>query len=499
MPMASHAMQIINADKYGDSYTLRDNTTIAPNAILDFDSIYLAGSIYLHNMGYIGGNIHMCPGCDVYIRNSGTLDSQFISAQNSNLVQVITGRAERTPIKTDGALRILVTGTTDMSIADLSIAAAAADIITLSDTTLRYSEQMNTSATWNLQGENTLLIDEIASDGDMLLLQNISGDGAVRVQINTPTPLYAATTFVADNNLYLRLVRDTDYYKILGGSVGKFLGAIRENNRNDKLLARLDTASNMDEINSVLNKSARVNTKRLNNPTRTLLRHTQMADTAKSSFPFTFGTFGIVGHDITAYGSHIGLRAQITSDLQLSLSGYGAELEFTDGIDDYSGQAIGATASLRYSINNLVAKAQFGMMKISFETPSLLYGDEIKYNPDGTATHASVDIGYNFSIGRTITVLPTAGITTEHIKTLNATNATFGHGAIDFIYTLSAADIIYSYAIRFAHNTSGDNMATGKIIITSTADDLSVHINAGIIDEEWTTSYTFGIDAQFRF
>ncbi len=64
----------------GDVWEVSGDLFIDSNQSLNFDMIDVTESVFIHNAGRINANIKICDKCVLYLRNSGQIVGDFISA-----------------------------------------------------------------------------------------------------------------------------------------------------------------------------------------------------------------------------------------------------------------------------------------------------------------------------------------------------------------------------------------------------------------------------------
>lgn len=503
-PTALSATEIIDANIYGDRYILHDNTIINQNASLNLDELYFASSLWLQNMGRINANIYVCDGCDAYIINSGTINGTFVPATESNLVQIITSKHEAAPIAA-GGYSAQINGATDLTLNNLMPVATSADSITLSGATIYYSPITDRCGSWILSGENMIILkpDELPSQsGEILLLPNVSGNGTLRVMLTENDTLHAAKTYIRNNNIYFYLERESDYNKILDDTdEGNFLNGIKTDTPDDKLLQALDQAQTPGEIQTIMQKSFRLNPIRLLMPIRAFNNTRRSEYMIQDSGPEIHGNIGYtISGDTTIYSSGAHAVLPVGRAFRLSL---GADYGYIDGADsynDFTGDLYGGHASLQYMSQRLFLNTDAGITNAKFEVPGILNNGTITSEANGRTIYSDADMGVRFSTAK-LSAIPYIGIKYTQDKILNfrATEYATHIGAMLSYDMCTNCDMSYKYSLHISGATNDNISATANIAAWSAIDQAGLNASIGISREEDITYYKISLGGKFWF
>jgi hypothetical protein len=170
--------------------------------------------------------------------------------------------------------------------------------------------------------------------GNGPIMSNVYGDGTISIYSENTNPLYRVAARISDNALYVDVVRDTDYFKILQNDAGMFLNSIRVGNPDDKLIAALDRATTMAELESIMSRTVRMNPIRMMDAVRTFNMF-EMIDVATLSDGVSVAPIFLYSDDFNASGVGADVSFDISRNLKIAASVYAATMDFTNDLDEY--------------------------------------------------------------------------------------------------------------------------------------------------------------------
>lgn len=492
----------INSDIFGEYIEFNDHITVASGAQIYADTVHFGQSLYLNNYGTISGNITICDGCDAYIENSGVINGDIIAGKDSNVTQVIRSADDVAGLNIYGGYDILVYQATDLIWTDILSASVGANKIMIANSAINISNSMmpllrSAPPRIELIGENKINIDIDNISSDMPILSNITGNGTVNVSVDNLDPIYAAQAVIKSGSLYLNLVRETDYYKIMRNEQGVFLNSLRLSNPNDKLLHALDNATSIDQLYSVLNKSMRMNARRLNNPIKTFNHHISNSfGTDADNLPASFTPLVIIGHDISAYGLSVALNKKVAANTVLALNGYVANMNFTDTIDDFGAIMYGTALSIRHNSNKMFVRADAGFTASKLSAPALYSGAT---SPNGYSAYTNIDLGPVIKRTNNFSVTPIIGVAVDYVKVTNHETDFLGRGGFITEYKYQTTDLSYSYGFEFLTQTDSMLSLSARAGIASPYDEMSGYLKVIMIRDRMGLSYSISLNMTFEF
>ena len=387
---------------FGDSIHIRDDVFLAPQSVIDADKIYVDNAATIINHGKIHGDIIVADGTDVVIQNCGSITGEIIVGHDATLTQMITSADDLRQINVWGDYTIRVHGDENLNLADIQRIGAFANEIILDNATIVIDGPTGIRLLRRrvpdikLVGEITVDVDaDMVTDGD-ILMSGVSGDGAVLVHVSGLDDLFTATTYNSSGNLYLNIIRETDYLKILDPRRGVFMNAMRDMMPDDKLVRAMDTAQSRDELEHLMARSVRFN------PTN-LMQVANIFNTFHLAAPDVADGFDIRydhifnGH-LNLPGLTIGLGAKF-GPLSVGISGYAALMDYADDLNEFSGTTLGGDIRAMMDFDIFWMRGVFGMSVTEFDVGPVLGADDIYINPRGRSSYAMIDAGIRMKSG----------------------------------------------------------------------------------------------------
>ncbi|MDE5615862.1 MAG: autotransporter domain-containing protein [Alphaproteobacteria bacterium] len=506
MQVTSPAMvDYFEHDMHSDVFNIIDNTVIGDDAWLDFSQVNIAASSYIQNNGFISGDIFIGEGLDVYFKNSGHIDGEIQLGPNAHLTQIITSNQNITAINVDGNYDIVIYKANNLQWSDMQQISATADKIVLVDSQIIMSPETifrmrGIPVPIELIGSNNLYIKLENFDFNTPVLWRVTGNGTLHLHADNISPLYALQSVIRNGDLYADLIRETDYFKILGTETGNFLNSIRTINPNDNLLLKLDRATDMSQLYNIMNKSMRLNTGRLARPVQTFNRHIDILRLSNDmSQPFYFAPFGVLGNNISAYGLRVGININATNTTQISVAANAANMTFSDGIDDYSANLVGGDITFRYNDKHIFADLNTTFTAAQMITPALQYGAAMTNNPTGLAGAVRLDLGPRFSFGNNFSITPTIGMVAEYASVLRSDSGLSARGGLSARFIHQTGDLKYIYQARFVANNRNAIQASAHLSMAAPDDDVTVSGGIGLLQDEMGMSYNISASIVFNF
>lgn len=498
-------VEYINSDKFGNKWTIRNDVVIGDGINLAVKDINIAGSSVLVNYGNITSSVNVCDNCDVYVLNRGNFDGKISVGDNSEFYQIIKKDSDISYLDVDGDINVLVIDADMVSLpAVMSLGATKVILnnssVYLSPGVASFGARANSPI--EIVGTVTVHLDDFDNLTDVPLMTNISGGGTVAIMSDAVDRLHALTGYLADGNLYAKLIRETDYVKILNNDVGKFLNLLRGDSPDDKLLAALDAADDMDELNAIMARSVRLHPIKLMNPVRGLYRFgdyfAPMASDAIADFDASaefvmaddFGFYGVVGRT--------GLRP--TDKLSFTLSGRLGVMEFSSDLDDFDAETYGMNFAVAYTDDVLFGRADFGFVYSRFDTGMVFDGTDAVYNPAGRMFYGGADIGLRLNLFSEFYIAPSVGLYFDKADVAGAAdNAVFVRGIVDASYKISGDGLDYDYGVRFIANGNGGIGVMARVALWSGWDGAGGDAMIGITHDEYCTAARMSVNLRFTF
>lgn len=392
-----------NEIQIGNVLHISDNITIDHNSVVNADKIIIDGSATIVNHGTISGDIFVQPGTDVRIQNSGTMTGAIYSANNATVTQIITSTDDMTNLDVWGSYNVLVTGNTELDLADIRRVAIFADEIILDNATISIHDTSNSVTLLRrrmpelmLVGEVTVNVDpDAVSNGDMIL-SGVSGDGAVLVNMPGLNDLFIATTRRQDSNIYLNIIRETDYVKILDPVRGTFMNVLRDAMPDDKFVHAMDTATSRLELEYLMTRSFRFNPMNLMRAVNIINAFDLVDPDVTNGFDIRYDM--IFDSQMRIPKLHGGLGANF-GPVSIGISGYAALVDYTDDLNEFSGTVFGGDVRAGLDFKYVWVRGVFGMSIAQFDVGPVLGADNIYFDPRGRSRYGVIDAGIRMKSG----------------------------------------------------------------------------------------------------
>ncbi len=500
-----YAANVIMGDVYGDGWTLRSDTIIAEDVFIGVERINVASSLVLENNGFIDGDIHVCSGCELQIAGGGNFSGRVYSEDGAVITRVVHGDADFGPIDIVGDYNVLSDGGSDVAWDDITSVAHNAQKIILRDARIRWAESAEAySVPVELQGLVTIDIGDAETWRNRILISNIVGDGTVVVTGAASDVLYAPMAQIMDGRLWMRAVRETDYYKILNNDVGRFLNLVREVNPYDGTIAALDAADSMDELMHIIGRANILNPIRFMAPVDTLnisVANDVLVDAGFGALPIGVRSHGtrIISSDFDMSVATVNGVARFGRGMHVGLSLYAA----MSGVEsDDFGDAVmyGANVCGVYDGDNLMLRLALGRTYSDFDVPYVFDAGRVASDPKGVSDYALMDAGHKFDVFDNLYVVPFAGIWWTHSLILDeSASDTAARAGVDIAWRTGYEDLRYEYKARLLAQSNNVMLGQAAVGAFSVEDGVGADFSVGVISEEDTTSFQISLGLKIMF
>ncbi len=478
--------------------SLYEDSVITDSGALYSDNIRVTESITLENHGLINGKIYIGDGHKLVLQNAGDIDAEFHFGNNSGLVQLVRTNDDMTDLGLDGGFDVLVRDSVPLLLRD--IYSLSGDNLILDNATLILDGVLETGdRSLAIMGNVFVHLGDVSDVGVRPILRNITGDGKVYFITDDLPVLYAIESYVVDGDVYARMVRETDYVKVLKNDVGRFLNELRLINPDDGLLVRLDAATTMDEINSVMADSVRLNPINLMRPIRSFnLFRMNFDDMGPGNLDVRMGY--VASDDFEIYSAGATGMLHVGNDLTIRFGGGVGDVSYVDDINDYSGLMLGGDIRLRYDNNFIMADIGAGATYAMFDVGPVYDNGAVKINPDGVSVYGSADFGVYAIRSGGFSLMPFVGVGTDYVSVLDDTDFdTTGRIGAEFNFASHEYSLHYDYRVR-AFVDSGSNYGGGvRMAIWSPYDDMGGNVDVDIIYGDIGLSYRVSLNGCVKF
>lgn len=500
---AVNALEISGNTVVSGTYFLNEDTTVLNNSLFSANNIQTINSLTITNYGQISGKINVCTNCMVEVRNTGIFDADVLLQPGAHFVQVISENDEITNLGLSSEYDVVVRDGNDLNFAEVVSVASNANSVELANADFDAGSFNDFSAPSGIKltGDIILHFDNV-TNSPKKLFANVSGDGVVHADSIAVDSLHIVHTYRDNNDIFVRLVRSTNYARILNNDTGGFLDKLRALGADDKLFAKLDVAQSMEEINNILSRSVRTTPINLMQPI-SLINSYQILEIMHIDDATVFGFEPVIiySNDVLIRGIQPNVSFN-TGDVHLKLYGYVADVNYSDDFNEYGGIAYGIGVDAQYDVSDKeLIRAHIGGGKSYFDVGYVFDGTSIVNNPKGMALYAAGEYGYMFLLDNGYKLTPFVGGGAEY-KTVANTDDTnvFGIGGVDINREYEFDGLRYNYALRAIARTDSVIGAGLGISVWSIIDDAGgiVHLDA-MHDNDFGMSYKLSINGIFRF
>jgi len=493
---------IVTVQKSGDRYMIQD-TIIEPGGSFVDGTIYIQNSLNIINNGQITSALNVCNNCNVFIENTGVYAATATLGTNATITQVIKNAADVTTLTNigEGNYGVLIQDT-----------ANTLNWNTIKNTTIGANKFVFDNAKLEIASiesisnvginNNVFVYTHDVINTDTLLFSNVSGDGVVYVISDNLDVMYELETYKVTNSIFVRTVRSGDYGRILNNGAGRFLNQLRIDLPEDKLLNKMDKAKTMSELKHIMSRSVRLNPIKLLQPIKTLYAH-KMLETMHIDDDTVFGfmPFGVFSDDMFLSGAGPRINTKISDDLHLTISGYVADLEYADEINEYTGASYGIGLDIVDNLSSDNFVRVYGDASFShFNTGPIFNGHETKKDPNGFSGYMAGEFGHKFDVDEYY-VTPFIMVGSEYTEVLNdnVLDTYVGAGA-NAGFDLEIDGLRYDYMARGIVRSDGGFGVSVNVSVCSALDAAGADFGVGVFyDNVLGMSYRTSINGKFSF
>ena len=313
--------------------------------------------------------------------------------------------------------------------------------------------------------------------------------------------LYKITLVSRGSDVFLDLVRETDYEKVFdgAGARGSFVENIRLNNPNDKMVSALDRAGSNAEVNSIMNASYHFNPMVLMNPVKTINRATLLGFfTDESDFATGADVDFVVSNKINNYGGHAFIADKYKNlyfKIRFNLNSF----SYSDDFNDFSGFSYGADVRAKYYMNKTWFDGLLGINQTSFKAENIYDNGAISNNPKGLSEYARFSIGYDTNISDFV-LSPFIGMMFQKDDIMGLSNSqTNLHTGLMGKYSFITDGIKYVYGGNLATDEKTNINLGASIGFVSVVDDAGAGLHIDMFQDDFATNYKFSIRAKVKF
>lgn len=474
------------------TYTMDQNVYVVSGGEFAVSDIVVMGSHIIVNDGFIESDIEINDGCRLEIYNRGIFNASFSLGNNASVVQVISNESDLSSIDFDVNYSVRIDGVDGLRLSDIMRVGSGAEEILLTDSFVVWDVYDLNLDNLKLSGDIKLKFNDIESIQGRSIISNVAPGAHVQiVSDETQKTIFAINTYVENENLYMHLVRETDYTKIFDNNLGGFINSLRLDGSANGLVDALDDAISMDDVDKIMAESVRIAPINLMDSV-TIINMFNMND-----FGDGFGVRGtyVMADDLDVYGvafntdvSNIGVRIYANG---ISTENYG---------DKYSGLMFGGDLRAHYENDIGFVRGMVGGSVTSFDISNVFDGIKAIDNPTGYSMYAVFDVGRRFEFDTGFYFAPYFGGTVNYVAVLNQNESEYlGRTGVEAGYSFEMLGIEYDYSVRTNLDTNTGAFIAGRIGFMSVMDMIGGYAEIGYINNEIGQGYkiTAGIDLKF--
>ena len=491
---------IITADIGGVTYSINKDIVVAETGKLSADVLEITGSVIVENNGVIESDIKVCNGCQVIIKNSGQINSNFILGDFASVYQVVSTADEVGKIDFGVNYSVFVESNENVSLADVVDSANNADKIVVKNTRLTIDKLPNNKNTYIELGENVVfVVDDIDGIETETVLENIVNNGSVVFEYNNTNAMYSSLGYIRGGKLYIERTRDKDYADIITDKEhGDFIDSLP---KDDNLLEKLNSAVDSNEINRIMSKSARFNRDVLRKPLQILTEMDLTDFGVDTGNKFVAVPFGVLADDFYVYGADIRVYGNVTERLNVGAGLRIAKMVYASSYDDFDGLVYGLNLKANYMLSdNMFVRSFAGVAHADFDIDTVFYDGKFINTPSALFGYFGVDAGYKFMFENNFYVTPFFGAVAQYYNLEDdALIESVGRVGTSFEYKYELSGMVYKYGVDLLLNTDAAAAATAKIEFLSTIDSIAGDLSAPILRAVDTWSYKSAISMKILF
>lgn len=480
------------------------DTVIEEEGYFRDGTIYIQETLTIENHGKIESAIHVNDGRVLLIENSGEYNAEATLGVGSKIIQVI--KTEDNIRKLNGIVANYdIQVTNQIGVLNWDNIVAIADVGTtfnLVDAKIRM-DTITSVDNVVINGDVFIYTNTIPISGTQLF-SNVEDNGMVYVVPDNLDKLYKMETYKdGANNMFVRMIRSTDYARIFDNNMGRFLNLLNEKSPNDKLIRRMNSGQTIGKLNSIMSKSVKLHPIKLMQPLQMLYSHKMLENVhIDNDSGMGLSLFGVFSNDMNLMGVGPNINVKYADDLYMKIYGEVTRLEYSDDINEYNGTSYGVGTDVIYKLplNNFV-RAYGGFHYSSFDAGLVFDNSHATKNPDGYSGFIISEFGHHFDLEDNFYVSPFVMVGGEYMNVLNSDDSNSYVGAGGDIGFCSEFDRLrYDYRVRGIVRSDGGIGAQLNVSAWSIFDAAGLDFRtSAFYDKIFGLSYGVSLNAKFNF
>lgn len=330
-------------------------------------------------------------------------------------------------------------------------------------------------------------------------LEHVSSTDYVNVSVRDADNLYRVDFTAIDADLFLDLVRETDYTKVFQDGRGSFLQNIRAEHSDDKMLFAMDRASSMQELNSVMNNSYHFNQLILMRPIKTVNRAALLNFLSESNVGIGVDIDYILSDKIDNYAGHI-YFADKYDDLFFKIAVDLNRFSYSDNFNDFDGLAYGLHVGSRKYFHAFWLDGILGINRANFNADNVYVNNGNTNNPKGVSEYTRLSVGYDYKHVSDVVISPFAGLLFQNVKILDVSeNEVNLHAGLIGKYGFILDGMKYEYGASVAIDDEANLDLGVKVGFLSVVDNAGAHLGFNVFQDDFGTNYKLSVNANLKF
>jgi len=346
------AGNIIDTDVVGN-YDIEKHTIITENGSLSGGTINVTRSVLIENGGEIHSGLNICNNCNVSIRNFGIYDAVVSLESGATISQVITKSADVTRLNNIGAnYDVYLQNTQDiLNWTDVVSNTSGANRQYIMDNAKIHMDSIVSIDSVQIDGIVYVYTDNMPNT-DMVVFDNPSGEGTVRVVFGGANSLMFIETYKKNGDVFVRATRSMDYARILtSNNITDVLRKLRQEPQNNRLFKKLDSANSVNAINHIISKSVKFNPIKLMQPIKTIFLHKTLENIhTDRNGGLGIMPIGVFSNNMLSIGIEPNIDINIFNNLSMKIYGGISNLRYADDINEYGAVVYNLGADMVYML-----------------------------------------------------------------------------------------------------------------------------------------------------
>ena len=491
---------VVSSDVYGVAVSWGEDALVADGVVVAPNQINITRTMNIENRGTLQSNILVCDSCDLFVRNFGDVVSDFVLGTDSGIFHVISDEKDATPIDFGVGFTVLVDGATDLTLGQVANAALDADKVIITDSILSFdSGDVGVIDNVEINGEIKLKTANLADVYNRAVFTNVSGEGRVVFLTDDADVMFVNEGVVRNSNLYVQRRRETDYRKIFNDDVGEFINGLRSDGGACGLMQKLDAATDMNELHSVMASSVRFNSDLLQEVVRQIFVFDGVrgidVGASVAAIPFV-----IASGDLYAYGIGANVVGRLSDAMSIGAMVRVGGVAFDNDIDAFRGKYYGGGVSGAYTGHDTFIRSAITVNSVAFDIGDVMYDGVVYHNPDVFYGDGVADVGYVFNVSDGLYFAPYVGIDAAIYSIADLTDMdVFVRGGAGIGYKFNMLGIQYNYGANLVVNTGGESVLMGRVGFWSEYDRAGGDIGIGIMHNNNTVAYKLSATVRLWF